>query len=84
MKQHSLKKRYIVKLIANIINAALNFVIVAVVPKSLGPTYYGYFTYLDQFFQKAISFVDAGTSMAFFVKLSQDNKRIELIKFYLY
>lgn len=78
----SLKKRYLVKLLANVIAGIVSVVIVAIVPKNLGPELYGNFTYLQQFFNRVISFLDAGTSTAFFTKLSANNNRQNLIKFY--
>jgi len=82
MRTHSLKKRYITKLLSNIVNALINVILVAIVPKALGPVAYGQFTYLQNFFSKAIGFLDMGTSMAFFIKLSARNDRKELIVFY--
>lgn len=78
----SLKKRYAIKLIANIIAGLINIVIVAIVPKALGPIVYGQFVYLQQFFTQIIAFLDAGTSTAFFTKLSANQSRKELIVFY--
>jgi len=82
--EDSLKKRYIVKLIANIMNGILGVIIVAFVPKTLGPVYFGQFSYLQQFFTQIIAFLDAGTSTAFFTKLSANNERKELITFYAF
>jgi O-antigen/teichoic acid export membrane protein len=78
----SLKKRYAIKLIANMIAGLINIVIVAIVPKALGPIVYGQFVYLQQFFTQIIAFLDAGTSTAFFTKLSANQTRKELIVFY--
>jgi len=82
--EDSLKKRYLIKLFANIINGIINIVMVAIVPKALGPLAYGQFVYLQQFFSQLIGFLDAGTSTAFFTKLSKNVLRVELIKFYFY
>jgi len=43
---------------------------------------YGKFVYLQDFFIKAVGFLDMGSSIAFFTKLSADNRRKELILFY--
>jgi len=80
--EDSIHKRYSVKLISNIVNGIVNFILVAIVPKELGPTAYGQFVYIQQFFSQFISFLDSGTSTAFFTKLSKHSHRIELIKFY--
>jgi O-antigen/teichoic acid export membrane protein len=79
----SLRKRYLTKLIANIVNGLINIILVSIVPKALGPISYGYFSFLQQFFVQVIAFLDAGSSISFFTKLSANNDRKELIKFYL-
>ena len=82
MQESSLKKRYGIKLFASIINALISAVIIAIIPKVLGPVSYGQFVYLQQFFMKAIGFLDMGSSIAFFTKLSARHNRKELITFY--
>ncbi|MFW2612226.1 lipopolysaccharide biosynthesis protein [Aliarcobacter butzleri] len=78
----SFKKRYIIKLLSNLVNGVINIILVAIIPKALGPVSFGYFSYLQQFFNQIISFLDAGTSTAFFAKLSAKDTRIELLSFY--
>ncbi|WP_345980670.1 oligosaccharide flippase family protein [Sulfurimonas sp. HSL3-2] len=78
----SLKRRYAIKLLANIIVGIINAVIIALVPKALGPIAYGQFVYLQEFFMKIIGFLDMGSSIAFFTKLSAKHTRKELITFY--
>ena len=80
--EDSLKKRYVLKLVSNIVNGLINIILVAIVPKALGPVAFGQFNYLQQFFSQLISFLDAGTSMAFFTKLSARTDRKELLIFY--
>lgn len=80
--ENSLKKRYITKLLSNIINGLISIVLVAIVPKALGPVSFGQFSYLQQFFSQLIAFLDAGTSTAFFTKLSAKTTRAELLTFY--
>lgn len=82
MKEISLKKRYIVKLLSNFISGVIGAIIIAIVPKALGPVMYGQFIYLQEFFLKIIGFLDMGSSIAFFTKLSAKNSRKELITFY--
>jgi len=82
MTTDSLKKRYGIKLLANIITGVINALLIAIVPKALGPLAYGHFIFLQQFYNQLISFFDASTSTAFFTKLSADNNRKELIPFY--
>jgi len=64
------------------INGIINIFLVAIVPKALGPVSFGHFSYLQQFFSQVIAFLDAGTSTAFFTKLSAKNSRVELLVFY--
>jgi len=78
----SLKSRYLIKLISNIINGLINIILVAIVPKALGTIAYGEFSYLFQFYSRFIGFFDNGTSTAFFTKLSADQNRKNLIGYY--
>jgi len=82
MKEDSLKKRYSVKLFASIISGVIGAILIAIVPKALGPVAYGQFVYLQDFFMKVIGFLDMGSSIAFFTKLSARHTRKELIAFY--
>ncbi|MGG7048328.1 MULTISPECIES: lipopolysaccharide biosynthesis protein [unclassified Campylobacter] len=82
MKETSFKKRYVFKLVSSIINAIINTVMVAIVPKYLGPVNYGFFTYFQNFFSQMIGFLDFGSSTAFFTKLSADGNRKSLLVFY--
>jgi len=77
-----LKKRYSIKLFANIISGIIGAILIAIVPKALGPIAYGQFIYLQDFFMKIIGFLDMGSSIAFFTKLSAKQTRKELISFY--
>jgi O-antigen/teichoic acid export membrane protein len=80
--EDSLKKRYSIKLFANIMSAMIGGILIAIVPKALGPVQYGQFVYLQDFFMKIIGFLDMGSSIAFFTKLSAKHTRKELITFY--
>ncbi len=82
MKENNLKKRYITKLSSSIVSGIISAIMVVIVPKSLGPIAYGQFVYLQDFFTKIIGFLDAGSSTAFFTKLSAKPQRKELISFY--
>ncbi len=84
MQEDSLKKRYRAKLFSNFIIGVIGAAFVAIVPKALGPIVFGQFVFLQQFFTKVIVFLDMGTSMAFFVKISANPIRKELIVFYFF
>lgn len=80
--RNSLKGRYFIKVLSNIITGIINAIMIAIVPKALGPVVYGQFIYIQQFFTQIIALLDAGSSIAFFTKLSATPKRKELITFY--
>lgn len=82
--EDSLKKRYFYKLGANIIVMPILIVTATIVPRSLGPVFYGNFTYLTIFFSRVVGFFDSGTSIGFYTKLSQRLNEKGLIKFYWY
>lgn len=83
MPVDSIKKRYVFKLISGIANGLFSAIMVAIIPKALGSIHYGYLTYLQQIFTKTFTFLDAGSSVALFTKLSRNNNRLELISFYM-
>lgn len=78
----SLNKRYLIKLLSNVVSGVVNIAIMAIVPQTLGPTAFGQFSYLQQFFSQVLAFLDAGTSTAFFTKLSANQGRRELVSYY--
>lgn len=82
MQEDSLKKRYLYRLTTNIINIPIGIVSQSLIARGLGPAAYGDFSFLTNFFTKIISFLDTGTSIGFFTKLSQRLQDKGLIKFY--
>lgn len=58
------------------------FVQISLVPRALGPQAYGNFEFLVTFFQQFIEFIDVGTSVFFFNKLSHRNADTGLIRVY--
>lgn len=80
--EDSLKKRYLIKLLANVISAVIGVAFIAIIPKSLGVIAYGQFLYIQQFFLQLVGLLEAGSSTAFFIKLSANNSRKDLITFY--
>jgi O-antigen/teichoic acid export membrane protein len=79
--EDTLKKRYIFKLSANLITLGLNVVIQAIVPRGLGPKSYGDFSFITNFFQQIVSFLDLWTTPCFFIKFSQRQKESGLVLF---
>lgn len=55
----------------------------AIIPRGLGPKAYGDFSFLSNFFTQFVSFFDMGTSIGFYTKLSQRQKDIGIITFYI-
>lgn len=82
--EDSLKKRYFYKLGANLLGIAIAIIASTIVPRSLGPAFYGNFTFLTIFFGRVVGFLDSGTSMRFYTKLSHRLDDKGLIKFYWY
>ena len=80
--KHSLKKRYLHKLTANIFGFGVNIVIAAITPRGLGPQRYGDYNFLTSFFQEIKTFLDGGVSVGFYNKLSHRQKEKGLVSFY--
>ncbi len=83
MTTDSLKKRYLAKLSANLVGLAISVVTQAIIPRGLGPKAYGDFHFLSNFFNKVAGFLDMGTSIGFYTKLSQHQRDFGLVSFYL-
>jgi O-antigen/teichoic acid export membrane protein len=80
----SLKKKFSSKVISNIITFVMSGVITILVPRSLGPSQYGNFSYLTYLFNKVFAFFSFGSLLAFFTKLSQRPKEHKMIRFYVF
>lgn len=83
MGTDSLKKRYLAKLFVNLIGLIISVVTQAIIPRGLGPTAYGDFSFLSNFFTRIVGFLDMGTSIGFYTKLSQRQQDFGLVSFYL-
>lgn len=83
MATDSLKKRYFAKLFANLVGLAIALVTEAIIPRGLGPRAYGNFSFLSNFFNRIVGFLDMGTSTGFYTKLSQRQQDFGLVSFYL-
>ncbi len=82
VKEDPLRKRYLYKLGTNLIGFALSLITAGIIPRGLGPTAYGNFYFLNNFFNQVANFLDLGTSMAFYTKISRRPQETELIRFY--
>lgn len=83
MTTDSLKNRYLSKLFANLIGLAISLVTAGIIPRGLGPRAYGDFHFLSNFFTQIIGFLNMGTSIGFYTKLSQRQQDFGLVSFYL-
>lgn len=81
-KEDSLKKRYIFKLITNLVTIPVALVTETLVPRALGPALYGSFSFLNNFFNQILAFFNVGTATAFYTKLSQRQKEAAIVRFY--
>ena len=82
-EEDSLKKRYLAKLAANLVGLGINLVTQAIIPRGLGPRAYGDFHFLSNFFTQIVGFLDMGTSIGFYTKLSQRQQDFGIVSFYL-
>ncbi|WP_321491576.1 oligosaccharide flippase family protein [uncultured Desulfobacter sp.] len=78
-----MKKRYFAKLFANCTGLLIGLVTQMLIPRGLGPKIYGDFEFLSNFFSQVVSFLEMGTSVAFYTKLSQRPKEFGLVAFYI-
>jgi O-antigen/teichoic acid export membrane protein len=84
MQVTSFGKRYSAKLGTNIVGFIFGIVTATIVPRSLGPTFYGNYSFLVNIFTQIFPFLTMNTEMGFYTKLSQRQNETTLITFYLY
>jgi O-antigen/teichoic acid export membrane protein len=82
--EDSLRKRYLFKILTNLVGLVIGVVTQSLIPRGLGPKAYGDFSFLSSFFFQLVGFLDMGTSMGFYTKLCQRPKEYALTSFYLY
>lgn len=82
-KEDSLRVRYSSKLIANFVGFGVSLLSQAIILRGLGPSLYGDFSFITNFFSQLVGFFDLGSSIAFFSKLSQRPREQKLIFFYM-
>ena len=80
----SLQRRYFFKLATGFVGLGLGLVTQTIIPRGLGPRAYGDFAFLSNFFTQVVGFLDTGTSMGLFTKLSQRPRESGLVVFYGY
>ncbi len=78
----SLKKRYAAKLSTNLVGMIIGVLTQSIIPRGLGPTAYGDFSFLSNFFSQVLPLFTLGTDTAFYTKLCQRQDEFELLSFY--
>jgi O-antigen/teichoic acid export membrane protein len=78
----SLNKRYLFKLVSNIIGLGASGATQAIIPRGLGPQAYGDFSFLTSFFSLTVNNLEMGTFQGFYTKLSQRPQERTLVGFY--
>lgn len=79
----SLRKRYFFKVFANVVSAGTVGIVQSIIPRGLGALAYGNFNFLTDFFTQVLGFMNMGTSIAFFTKLSKRQNETKIPIFYL-
>ncbi len=82
VEEDSLKKRYLAKLSTNFVGLLIALVTQSIIPRGLGPKAYGDFNFLTNFFTEVTSFLDMGTSIGFYTKVSQRQDDFGIVSFY--
>ncbi|MDP8263016.1 MAG: oligosaccharide flippase family protein [Candidatus Ancaeobacter aquaticus] len=80
--EHTLNKRYFYKICANIVTFGIGIISQAFVARGLGPSSYGSYSFLTNFFSQLTNFFNMGSSTAFYTKLSNSQKDYTLVLFY--
>ncbi|SHN68514.1 lipopolysaccharide biosynthesis protein [Desulfovibrio litoralis] len=83
MKESSLAKRYVFKLIANFAAIPIYLVMEALLPRALGPASYGNFNFITAQFLQATTFLDMGSSTCLSISMSKRPYEFGLPSFYL-
>ena len=79
--KNKLLLQFIGKFLSNVISGLASFFNQALLARLLGPTVYGNFMYLNNFFENIIQLGDSGSSICYYTKLSK-YKQQALINFY--
>ena len=78
----TLKKRYLHKLSSNVVSILAGLITYTIVPRALGVSAYGNFSYTNNVITQILTFLDMRTSTGFYVKLSQRQSEKGIITFY--
>lgn len=78
------RKRYLFKVLSNMVILGTGIINQGIVPRALGPIAYGNFNFLVDFYDKLVSIAAMGTQEGFYTKLSKNLKDRKIILFYSY
>jgi len=79
---HSVKKRYFVSFLSNVLRSVFSFLTGLVVARGLGPGGYGEMSFLLGSFGAFRALIDLGTSNAFYTFISQESRPVRYYSFY--
>jgi len=82
MPEDSVKKRYIYKLLTNLIGFSISLATAGMVPRALGVNKYGNFNFVNNILTQFMTLLDMRTSTCFYTRLSQNNGDEKLVIFY--
>lgn len=80
----SFRRRYLFKVMTNLAGLGIGLITQAIVPRALGPSSYGNYSFINSFFSQYVGFLNLNSSTAFYTKLSQRQNETELVGFYSY
>lgn len=80
--KNTLNQRYFYKLSSNVIAIFAGIFTSAIVPRALGVSAYGDFSFVNNVVTQILSFLDMRASTCFYVKLSQRQSESKIITFY--
>ncbi|SMG23465.1 Membrane protein involved in the export of O-antigen and teichoic acid [Marivirga sericea] len=81
-KQNNFLINYGFKLISNLLTVIIGFITTAIVPKTLGASNYGIFSYLTDVLTKIFALFDLRSSTYFYIKYSQNTRDKYFLSFY--
>ena len=82
LKIDSFGKRYAYKLLSNISGIIIGIISFFIVPRALGPKYFGDYSFLTNVYTQVINFLDMRASTCLYIKLSQNRDDRNIIPFY--
>lgn len=79
----TLARRYIFKLLANLLSVPVYLLMEALLPRALGPSMYGNYSFATNLFQQFSGFLDMGTSTCFYNLLSRNQNQFSIFAWYI-